>query len=63
MASHLFSYSQRAERHTNSAAKQLLQNIERKQSNLCVSVDVTRKVDLLAIVDAVGPHIALVKAS
>ncbi|THH14884.1 hypothetical protein EW146_g5510 [Bondarzewia mesenterica] len=45
------SYSARAVKHNNPAAKQLLETIERKQSNLCVSVDVTKTVDFLAVVD------------
>ncbi|KAH9899936.1 Orotidine 5'-phosphate decarboxylase [Cubamyces lactineus] len=54
-------YSQRAANHTNPAAKALLETIERKRSNLCVSVDVTKKADFLRIIDVVGPYICLVK--
>ncbi|CDO71291.1 hypothetical protein BN946_scf184908.g48 [Trametes cinnabarina] len=54
-------YSQRAENHRNPAAKALLETIERKRSNLCVSVDVTKKADFLRIIDIVGPYICLVK--
>lgn len=54
-------YEERAARHPNACAKQLLTTIAEKQSNLCVSVDVTRKEDLLEIVDTVGPFVALVK--
>jgi orotidine-5'-phosphate decarboxylase len=62
MASHLLTYSARAARHSNPAARQLLEVIERKQSNLCVSVDVVKKADFLAIIDAVGSYAALIKA-
>lgn len=55
-------YLQRAEKHTNPSAKALLETIERKRSNLCVSVDVTKQAELLHIVDVVGPYICLVKA-
>jgi orotidine-5'-phosphate decarboxylase len=55
-------YGERAKRQTNKAAKALLETMERKESNLCVSVDVTKSKDLLAIVDAVGPYICLIKA-
>lgn len=55
------SYEERAANHPNACAKSLLDTIVRKQSNLCVSVDVTRKADLLDIVDAVGPYVALIK--
>ncbi|EPQ59480.1 orotidine-5'-monophosphate decarboxylase [Gloeophyllum trabeum ATCC 11539] len=54
-------YAQRAEAHPSPAAKQLLETIERKKSNLCVSVDVTRKADFLAVIDFVGPFVCLVK--
>lgn len=35
--------------------------MERKKSNLAVSVDVTKSKDFLAIVDAVGPFVCLIK--
>jgi len=35
--------------------------MERKQSNLCLGIDVTIKADLLRIVDAVGPQLCLLK--
>lgn len=54
-------YEERAARHPNACAKQLLDCVVHKQSNLCVSVDVTRKEDLLAVVDAVGPYVSLIK--
>lgn len=57
----LATYEARADRHPNACAKQLLEKIVAKQSNLCISVDVTRKEDLLEIVDAVGPFVAVVK--
>lgn len=37
--------------------------MERKQTNLCVSVDVTKKQDLLDVVKAVSDVVALVKVS
>ncbi|KAI3612298.1 orotidine-5-monophosphate decarboxylase [Moniliophthora roreri] len=52
---HLQSYGQRADKHPNPAAKLLLQTMERKKSNLAVSVDVTKSKDFLDIIDAVGP--------
>ena len=54
-------YADRVAAFTNPAAKALLQTMERKKTNLCVSVDVTRKEDLLKVVDAVGPDVCLVK--
>ncbi|KII95066.1 hypothetical protein PLICRDRAFT_96827 [Plicaturopsis crispa FD-325 SS-3] len=55
------SYSARVERQTNPAARLLLQTIERKQSNLAVSVDVTATAHFLAIIDVVGPFVCLIK--
>ena len=54
-------YAQRAAKHRNPAAKLLLETIERKKSNLAVSVDVTKSEDFLAIIDAVGPLVCLIK--
>ena len=56
-------YADRAKCHLNPAAKSLLETVERKQSNLCVSVDVTSSKDFLSIIDAVGPYVSLIKAS
>ena len=54
-------YAQRAANYPNPAAKALLETIERKRTNLCVSVDVTKQTDFLRIIDTVGPYICLVK--
>ncbi|OCH92924.1 Orotidine 5'-phosphate decarboxylase [Obba rivulosa] len=54
-------YAQRAERHSNPAAKALLETIERKKSNLCVSVDVAKRADFLRVIDTVGPYVCLIK--
>ena len=54
-------YAERVENFQNETARKLLQCIERKKSNLCVAVDVTRKTELLDIVDKVGPYICLLK--
>lgn len=56
-------YAQRAENLSNAAAKQLLETMERKKSNLCVSVDVTKRSDFLSVIDTVGPYVALIKVS
>lgn len=55
-------YEHRASKFTNPAAKQLLETIVRKQSNLCVSVDVSKSSDFLAVIDVCGPYVCLVKA-
>ncbi|KAF9534218.1 humps family-domain-containing protein [Crepidotus variabilis] len=55
------SYGQRARNAKNPAAKTLLDTMERKKTNLAVSVDVTKSEDLLAIIDAVGPYVCLIK--
>ncbi|KAG7449089.1 orotidine monophosphate decarboxylase [Guyanagaster necrorhizus] len=54
-------YGQRATKHGNPAARLLLDTMERKKSNLAVSVDVIKSKDFLAIVDAVGPFVCLIK--
>ncbi|KAI0269117.1 orotidine monophosphate decarboxylase [Gloeopeniophorella convolvens] len=61
MSAHFQTYASRAERHSNPAARSLLETIERKQSNLCVSVDVTSSKDFLAIIEVVGPYVSLIK--
>ncbi|OCB90879.1 orotidine-5'-monophosphate decarboxylase [Sanghuangporus baumii] len=54
-------YGERAARHSNPAARSLLETIERKRSNLCVSVDVSKKANFLSVIDAVGPYACLIK--
>ncbi|KZW04075.1 orotidine monophosphate decarboxylase [Exidia glandulosa HHB12029] len=54
-------YGDRVASHSNRAAQDLLRTMERKQSNLCVSVDVTSKAAFLAVVEAVGPFVCLIK--
>lgn len=56
-------YASRAANFENEAARALLETMERKQTNLCVSVDVTKKADLLAVVRAVASFVCLVKVS
>jgi orotidine-5'-phosphate decarboxylase len=60
---HLQTYNERAKKHANKAAKALLEIMEEKQSNLSVSVDVTKSKDFFDIIEAVGPHVCLIKAS
>ncbi|KAG5639267.1 dihydroorotate dehydrogenase [Sphagnurus paluster] len=50
------SYAQRALKQKNPTAKLLLETMERKKSNLAVSVDVTKTKDFLAVIDVVGPY-------
>jgi len=57
----MHSYSERAKNFNNAAAKALLECMERKKSNLCVSVDVTKKENVLRVVEAVAPFICLIK--
>ena len=56
------SYGNRALQQKNPAAKLLLETMERKKSNLAVSVDVTKSKDFLAIINVVGPFVCLIKA-
>ncbi|KZS97666.1 Orotidine 5'-phosphate decarboxylase [Sistotremastrum niveocremeum HHB9708] len=55
------SYVDRSKRHSNGAAKALLEVMDRKKSNLCVSVDVAQKQSFLSIIDTVGPYVCLIK--
>lgn len=54
-------YAQRAAKHVNPTAKRLLAIMERKQSNLCVSVDVTTAQEALEVVRRVGKSVCMVK--
>jgi len=62
MNQHHGTYAERAAKQTNAAAIHLLDIIERKHSNLCVSVDVTVTQEFLQIIDTVGPYVCLIKA-
>jgi uridine monophosphate synthetase len=57
----MLSYRQRAELVTHPCAKKLLLLAEEKKSNLVLAADVTRSEDLLQLVDAVGPHLCVLK--
>lgn len=54
-------YAARAKVHQNPLARELLELMERKQTNLAVSVDLTKSEDLLRIVDEAGPYVCIVK--
>jgi uridine monophosphate synthetase len=54
-------YLERAALCQNKAGAQLLKCMQDKKSNLCVSVDVTKKAEVLALVAAVGPYVCMVK--
>ncbi|MFH1426699.1 MAG: orotidine-5'-phosphate decarboxylase [Candidatus Kerfeldbacteria bacterium] len=45
----------------NPVAKKLVQVIHSKRSNLCLSLDVTRSKEFLALADALGPQICVLK--
>lgn len=54
-------YGARAAAFSNAAGASLLRAMEAKRTNLSVSVDVSTAQQLLDVVDAVGPHVCLVK--
>ncbi len=54
-------YADRAKLCQNSAAKNLLQIMADKKTNLCVSADVTQAEELLSLVESVGDEICLLK--
>lgn len=55
------SYAQRAQHTQNQTAKQLLTLMAEKQTNLCVSLDVTNKNVLLEMTDLLGSEICVLK--
>lgn len=57
----LKSYGARAAAHPNATARRLLETMERKKTNLCVSVDVTKSADVLEVVRRVAPAVCMVK--
>lgn len=54
-------YAKRAEHCLNPLAKQLLQLMEQKRTNLALSADVTECNKLLDIADKIGPEICVLK--
>lgn len=54
-------YRERAQLVQNPTAKRLLELMDNKQTNLCLSLDITDKSTFLTILDAVGPEICLLK--
>jgi len=54
-------FAQRAAKATHPLASYLLRLMEVKQSNLCLSADVTNARELLALADAIGPSIVIFK--
>ncbi|KAF9057659.1 humps family-domain-containing protein [Panaeolus papilionaceus] len=60
-APYKLTYAQRALNFKNPTAKLILETIERKKSNLAVSIDVTKADDLIAIIEAVGPYVCMIK--
>ena len=57
----MLSYKQRAELCQNSLAKQLFSLMEKKQTNLCVAVDVTSSQELIRLAGLLGDEICLLK--
>ena len=54
-------FAERAEKATHPLTRYLFRLMELKQSNLCLSADVTTARELLAIADKVGPSIVVLK--
>jgi uridine monophosphate synthetase len=61
MTSQRLSYASRIAYCKNPVAKKLLALMEKKQSNLALSADVTSAAELLALADTLGPEICLLK--
>lgn len=56
-------YAERAKDHPNPTARRLLELMDRKKTNLCVSVDVTTCAEALEVVRRVAPAVCMVKVS
>ncbi|CAG8560335.1 2669_t:CDS:2 [Ambispora leptoticha] len=55
-------YAQRVNNFSqNKVARKLLETIEQKKTNLCVAVDLTKKRQILEVVEKVGPYVCLIK--
>ncbi|WVQ84772.1 orotidine 5'-phosphate decarboxylase [Cryptococcus sp. DSM 104549] len=54
-------YAERIALHTNPTAKRVLEVMDRKKTNLCVSVDVTTAAEALEVVRRVGASVCMVK--
>lgn len=55
------SFTERSKHTTNPTAKALLRLMDTKETNLCVSADITNANDLLTLADQIGPEICLLK--
>jgi orotidine 5'-phosphate decarboxylase subfamily 1 len=55
------SYLQRSHLCKNPVGKSLLALMERKETNLALSIDVTSQQELLSLADCIGPHICILK--
>ena len=58
---HFLSYKDRIVNFQNQTAKDLLECMERKRSNLSVALDLTKKQDILRISNIIGPYICVLK--
>ncbi len=57
----MYTYLERSQIAANATARRLLAIMAEKKTNLCFSADITDKKRLLEVVDAVGPHICMLK--
>lgn len=57
----LKTYASRISLHTNPTAQRILTIMDRKRTNLCVSVDVTKAAEVLEVVRRVGASVCMVK--
>lgn len=57
----MLNYLERAKLSSHPLARRLFELMARKQTNLCFSVDVTTKAELLKLADLLGPEICVLK--
>lgn len=57
----VLSYKERMVKMTNPIAKRIFEIMDRKETNLCFSADVTSCAELLVLANDIGPHICVLK--
>lgn len=56
-----YSYLEKASKQVNPTAREFLELVDRKKTNLCISLDLVDREQFLKMADALGPYVCLVK--